>query len=263
MIKRAKPLMSGFLGDHVNIFGVTNALLTGVQQILADRFVGLYPGGSLALGGFDPLHSDIDFLVVTDCDLPEKTIAALGELHARIATRGSKWAKELEGSYIPQHALRRYDPKNAFHPHIERGGSLRVEEHDTDWVIQRHIIREYGLVLAGPEPKSLIDPVEPGDLRKAVLGLFGWWEQQLKDTARFEQGAYQPYAVLTMCRMLYTIEYGTVAWKPYAAGWAQEKLGEQWSSLIEQALHHKVNPNTLEETKSFIRFTLEHSRKPQ
>lgn len=252
--------MADSLVDYIDIFSLTHALLTSVQQLLTNRFVGLYLGGSLALGGFDPRYSDIDFLVVTEGDLTEDAVAALNELHTRLIARASKWARELEGSYIPRNALRRYDPMNAVHPHIERGGLLRVEKHDTDWVIQRHILREHGLVMAGPEPKTLIDPIGPDDLHRAVLGLYGWWEQQLEDSTRIEQDAYQSYAVLTMCRMLYTLSHGAVAAKPDAARWAQEKFGKRWSSLIEQALQHEVDKNTLEETKEFIRFTLNYGQ---
>jgi predicted nucleotidyltransferase len=36
-----------------------------MQAVLRDRFIGLYLGGSLALGDFDPQRSDIDFVAVT------------------------------------------------------------------------------------------------------------------------------------------------------------------------------------------------------
>jgi hypothetical protein len=32
------------------------------------------------------------------------------------------------------------------------------------WVIHRHMLREHGVVLAGPPPHTLIDPVQPDEL---------------------------------------------------------------------------------------------------
>jgi hypothetical protein len=56
---------------YSDVNAVLDGLLSGVKQILGPRFVGMYLGGSLATGDFDPLRSDIDFLVVTTEDLPE------------------------------------------------------------------------------------------------------------------------------------------------------------------------------------------------
>lgn len=93
-------------------------LLTGVQAILGGYFVGLYLYGSLASGDFDPQRSDIDFVVVTAEEAPDEMLPALEAMHARIAASGSKWAAKLEGAYIPQCALRRYDPAEAPCPYI-------------------------------------------------------------------------------------------------------------------------------------------------
>jgi hypothetical protein len=78
----------------------------------------MYLYGSLSLGDFDPASSDIDFLVVTEHELPDETVAALDTMHARIAASGLEWADTLEGSYIPCAAMRRYDPANNRHPTI-------------------------------------------------------------------------------------------------------------------------------------------------
>jgi predicted nucleotidyltransferase len=95
---------------------VLRLFLSGLQAVLAERFVGLYVHGSLASGDFNPRTSDIDFLVVTADELPDKMLPALKAMHARLAASGLKWATKLEGAYIPRPALRRYDPAHARHP---------------------------------------------------------------------------------------------------------------------------------------------------
>ena len=80
----------------------------------------MYLFGSLANGDFDK-HSDIDVLVVTDIDIATDAFNALKEMHERITKLDSPWAIQLEVSYIPQKALRRYDPTNNQHPHMDRG----------------------------------------------------------------------------------------------------------------------------------------------
>jgi hypothetical protein len=249
---------------YPDVNAVLHVLLSGVQAILENHFIGMYLYGSLASGDFDPQRSgDIDFVVVTADELPDEMLPALEAMHARIAASGLKWATRLEGDYIPQPALRRYDPTHARYPHFGMDGHFDVEQHDSDGVIQRHIIREHGVVLAGPAPQTLIDPVQPNDLRRAALGILReWWSPQLHDPARLHSSEYQAYAILTMCRALYTLQHGTVVSKPVAARWAQEALGEPWAALIERALawRHNTELDSLNETLDFIRYTLELSQ---
>ncbi len=226
---------------YPDVNAVLHDFLTNVQAVLGDHFLGMYLSGSLALGDFSPDSSDIDFVVVTDAELPDDLLPALQAIHARFNASGSPWATEVEAVYIPRDALRRYDTAHARHPHIERGANemLDMDQLDTAWILQRHILREHGAVVAGPAPRTLIDPVQPQDMRRAAAAqMRGWWGTMLHDPAplhRTELG-YQAYAVLTMCRMLYTLDTGSVASKPVAARWAQRALGRQWTTLIERAL---------------------------
>ncbi|MGQ9631818.1 MAG: aminoglycoside adenylyltransferase domain-containing protein [bacterium] len=248
---------------YPDVNAVLHILLSSVQTILGDRFIGMYLYGSLASDDFDPQRSDIDFVVVTADELPDEILLALEAMHSRITASGLKWATKLEGSYIPQRALRRYDPTDAPCPYINEG-SFRVGRQGSDWVIQRHIIREQGVVVAGPAPQTLIDPVQPNDLRRAVLGfLREWWSPMLHSPdPRLHGSEYQAYAVLTMCRALYTLQYGTVVSKSVAARWAREALGERWATLIERALswQHDTQSDNMGETLDFIRYTLERSQ---
>lgn len=241
------------------VAATVQALFTGVQAILGLRLYGFYLHGSLALGDFNPATSDIDFVAVTTGPIPDETVATLTAMHARLSAGASKWGRELEGSYIPLAALRRHDLENAIYPHIERGDMLRVEQHHSDWSIQRHILREKGLTLTGPQPHTLIDPISPAALRQAVLDLLWWWELQLVDTSNLEQSGYRSYAVLTMCRILYTMQEGAIISKPAAARWAQARLGPRWVALIANALDWQPDRpmNDLPGTLAFIRYTLD------
>jgi len=248
---------------YPDVNAVLQVLLSDVQTIIGNHFVGMYLYGSLATGDFDSHRSDIDFVVVTTNDLPSEMIQDLEAMHSRLAASDSKWATKLEGSYIPQDALRRHDPADAPCPCVNEG-NFYMARLGSDWVIQRHILREQGVVVKGPAPQTLIDPVQPNDLRRAVLGfLHEWWSPMLHEPdPRLHSGEYQAYAVLTMCRALYTLQYGTVVLKSVAAQWAQETLGERWAVLIERALAwpHDAQLDNMNETLDFIRYTLERSQ---
>jgi hypothetical protein len=250
---------------YSEVNAVLQALLSDVQAVLGDDFVGMYLYGSLADGDFDPQRSDIDFVVATTDVLPDETIAALEALHARIVNSGLMWVAKLEGAYVPLPALRRHDPSGPPCPCVNEG-CFYLAALGSDWVIQRYTLREQGVVVAGPDPHDLIDLVQPDDLRRAVLGfLHEWWAPMLQNPdPRLHGDEYQAYAVLTMCRALYTLQQGTVVSKTAAARWAQEALGEPWKGLIERALawRRDASPDgggaalCMDETLDFIRCVL-------
>jgi hypothetical protein len=242
-----------------DVNALLHVLLANVQTVLEHHFIGLYVHGSVASGDFNPHSSDIDFVVVTADELPGELLPTIAAMHASITASGLKYAPKLEGSYIPRQALRRYDPRHAQHPALRVDGSFDVDGHGSDWVIQCHILREKGVVVAGPALHTLIDPVQPNHVRRAGLAtLWEWWSPQIHDPFRLHSREYQAYAVLTMCRALYTLQYGTVTSKPVAARWAQAALDERWGALIERALtwDHDDGVDDLNETLDFIRYTL-------
>ena len=236
-------------------------MLTHVQAILSDRLVGIYLYGSLSLGDFDPASSDVDFWVVTKGDLPEEIVERLCEMHATIADSELPYAQRLEGSYIPRAALRRYDPDNARHPTIGLDWPFQVVLHGKA-AIERYIVRTHGVVVYGPAPDTLIDPVTIDEIQLQVRELLdAFWRERLDDRVFFHSREYQAFAVLTMCRALYTLREGIVGSKPQAAIWAQEACPE-WKPMIEQALiwrsdHTAGTENEVTDTLAFVREALE------
>ena len=234
-------------------------LLTKVQAVLHEKLVGFYLYGSLSLGDFDPAASDIDFLVVTTEELSGELLEHLRDMHAGIAASGLHRADRLEGSYIPRAPLRRYDPHDARHPTIGVDWEFHVGQHGSNWVIERYIVREHGVVLWGPSPRTLIDPIPPHELRQAVCEqLRDFWHPQLVGPEWLRPRDYQSFAVLTLCRALYTLSQGTVASKPAAAAWAQKALDPQWRPIIEQALawRYRHERDDLTETLGFLRYAV-------
>jgi predicted nucleotidyltransferase len=229
---------------HPDVNEILNVLLTNVKRILQSQLVGMYLFGSLANGGFDQF-SDIDILIVTDGEISKDQFSALQTMHAEIAQLDSPWAIQQEVSYIPKEALRRFDPPNNQHPHLDRGSNetLHMMTHESDWIIQRHILRERGVVVAGPDPKTLIDPISPDGLRGAVANLLPLWTDLFfENPPRIDKRGYQSYCVLSLCRMLYTLKHGEIVTKQLAAQWAKENIDSQWKPLIERAMIGRQNP---------------------
>lgn len=253
----------GYPTPYPDVNDLADVLLAGAREALGAQFVGIYLHGSVALDDFDPGRSDIDFLVVTRTDLPGALVDALAAMHARVAASDLPWRTNYEGSYIPLDALRRYDPARALHPVIRCDGSFGLDEHRSEWVIQRHIVRTHGITVVGPSPETLIDPITPAELRLAQLRLLEeWWRPMLADLFRLESSEYQAYAILTMCRALYTLESGRIASKPEAVRWAGQVLEPHWADLARRALawRHGDQHDLREGALALLQYTLDRAR---
>lgn len=148
----------------VNVF--LGLLHANLPAVLGDQLVGLYLGGSLALGDFNPQRSDIDFAAVTRDELPPELVAALAKMHAHLWATGAGWARKLDGSYVPQPVFRRWTSDHPPCPFVEADEFYLTQQGSA--VIQRYILRGHGVAVAGPRPHTLLDPVDTPELRYAV-----------------------------------------------------------------------------------------------
>jgi len=250
---------SRFLTPYADANAVLDSFLGEIRAILGERFRGMYLDGSLALGGFNPETSDIDFIVTTDTDLSDAQFIALRAMHAHFNASDSPWATEVEAVYLPESSFRRSDPENVLRLRIQRGNEVLVKgRSDSTWITHWYILRERRAVLAGPDPRTIIDPIGPQDLRRAMASLGDLWGAELRaEQSQLARRGSLTYTVLTFCRMLYTLSFGTVVPKPTAARWAQQIQAGRWTTLIERALAWRKDPAPQDPvTKEEIRDTL-------
>lgn len=225
---------------HADVNTLLRVLRYEVTRILGPALVGMYLEGSLALGNLTA-GSDVDVVVATEGELSDTTFAALRMMHERLNASGMRWTDQLEMVYLPIAALRRHDPAHATHPYLGRGPGerLRVITLSTDWVAHRVVLRERGIILAGPPPATLIDPITPDELCSALVEMMRfWWAPMAGEGAAADflgQRGHQSLAVLTMCRLLYTLRTGEITSKSAGAAWGQANLDPCLFGLIERA----------------------------
>jgi len=238
-------------------------LLERTRPILAENFCGAYLQGSFALGEAD-VHSDVDFLVVTHEEIDEKQLAALQRMHNRIYGLDVAWAQHLEGSYISEALLRRVDPARTRLPFLDNGACELVWDEHCNTAVVRWLLREHGVVLDGPDPRQLVDPVSAEQLRSEALELlpeYAAWARSCGEAGTMSRWQ-QPYLVLTLCRILHSIDNGTVVSKRTAGEWARDALAVEWGELIRRALadrpdpwlrvHQSADPEDVDRTLAFI-----------
>lgn len=215
-------------------------LLAAWQGILGGNLVGAYVQGSFALGSGDR-HSDCDWLVATEAALTEPEVAALGQMHRVIPTRAGHWYRELEGSYAPVKELASVDHLGTRWLFNDHGHpTLEWDEH-CNRAYTRWILREHGLVLAGPQPRSFMSPVPATILRGEAATSLPTLLDDLATWVDIDTLAWgQRYAVATTCRILYTLEVAGVASKYGAVEWALRALEPRWRPLLGQVRDERI-----------------------
>jgi predicted nucleotidyltransferase len=230
--------------DDATSFADLNRLLAdlveGVQVVLGRNFCGAYLQGSFAVGDADE-HSDVDFIVVTNDDVTPQQRAELQALHQRLYARPTPWAQHLEGSYVPRRILRSPDAERRPLLYLDNGATeFTLDNHDNTAVV-RWSLREHGVVLAGPDPRELVDPVSPHQLREDVRWALNEWAPWLRSLDSISRRALA-VAVLTHCRILHTLAGGIVSSKRVAGEWALRELAPEWAPLIGWSLDDRPDP---------------------
>jgi predicted nucleotidyltransferase len=224
--------------DAITPYADLDALLVELrghwQRILGDNLVGAYLQGSFALGGGDQ-QSDCDWLVATRHGLTEQQIAELRRLHDELPTRDGHWPHDLEGSYAPAAELASVE-------HLGRRWLFNDHGHRTlDWDdhcnrgYTRWILREHGITLTGPLPRSFIAAVPADFLRREAAASLPTLLDDLTTWIDIDTLAWgQRYAVVVACRIFYTLQTGEVATKLAALEWALRTLHPRWRPLLGQ-----------------------------
>ncbi len=204
------------------------------QRILGRNLAGAYLQGSFALGAGDQ-HSDCDWLVATHGPLTQRQIAELRGLHDEIPTRNGHWCHDIEGSYAPMAELasiKHIGQKWLFNDHGNR--TLTWDDH-CNRMYTRWILREHGICLTGPLPRSFMPRVPAEVMRSEAAASLPTLLEDLATWIDIDAIAWgQRYAVVTACRILYTLHTADVASKAGALEWALRTLEPRWRPLLAQ-----------------------------
>lgn len=249
----------------VEVTPLLEALLGGVQDALGENIVGVYLCGSLALGGFDPETSDVDVLVVTQQPVSDAEFASLRAFHERMPVEGNEFGRAYEVYYIDRATLRRFAPGQR---HVKAGSDEEFgwKPQRRNWVIERWTVREHGLVVQGPDPAGLIDPVTTDDLREAArselrIRIADWARDGVEPEPWLQRRGGQAYEVITVCRALYTIECADLPSKSKALEWALANLPQEWQPVARWAWEHRddrtFGTEMLPELIRFVRWAVE------
>jgi hypothetical protein len=239
-------------------------------ELLRAHFYGIYIYGSIALGAFEELESDIDIIALTQGEWTPIELKQLEALHARLI-KDCQFGKRLEVLYVPFTDLGKSNREIAPYPTVHdrkfspaRHGDLNGV---TWWILKHKSIR-----LDGPDRSALPFEYEWRDVLSTMrYNLDGYFARKAKRPYIYLQSASVEFAVTNLCRILTTIEEGEIISKSASLVRWRDRLPERWQRLIDEEWrirHHLKQPsryhNRLQrmyETVAFIGYVRERGGK--
>jgi hypothetical protein len=182
--------------------------------------------------------SDIDLLAVSSRVVTEDDIHRLREMHRRIAERHPGWENRIEVAYQSLRGLKTWPNERSPMGIISPGEPIHLIDAGADWRINWFFVLDHGIALSGPAPDTLIAPMPPELFTEAARELGRDWVTRIHDVTDHRG---ESYAILTVCRALYSHHTGEPVSKLQAARWVEARYPE-WSHLIEKALERRSSP---------------------
>jgi predicted nucleotidyltransferase len=211
---------------------IVEAVTGAITATTGPALVGLYLFGSLATGDFDEGVSDIDLLAIFSSEVSDGLATRLEHALEELARDHPRWRNRIEVAYVSAASLANFRRASTRIAVISPGEPLHLISAGPEWVLTWYPARLYGIALVGPPANELIPDISFSEYANAVRGCLERFRERIPDDAT---PGSQAFAVLTMCRGLYTCIHRELASKLKAAAWARKELPD-WAGLIGEAI---------------------------
>ena len=188
-----------------------------LPDVLGSRLVGVYLYGSVLDPSFVPGRSDLDCITVTSEALEPAEFDRLGAWLKKMQAEDETFER-IQMSLLVRDRVLEDDPSACLYQfgHLVHSGS------DGNPIIWLDYLQR-GLILLGPDPGEFLPTIGPDVLRQALVRELGYLRDEITTKPESEwrgRASYRAYAVLTLCRILYSAATAQVTSKATAAEWA-------------------------------------------
>jgi streptomycin 3"-adenylyltransferase len=217
-------------------------LIAGFQEHLASNMIGVYLHGSLAMGCFNPVSSDIDLLVATHHTIPFDSKWGVVKMLLNVSCD----PHPVEISFLCQVDLNPWRYPTPFDFHFSEGWRIPFEQAlasdqkrlskqqpatDTDLAAHITITNHRGVRLWGLPIDQVFPAVPEKDYRTSILEDLRWARERLGGEVKLE------YGVLNSCRVHAYLRQGLVCSKAEGAAWGLQAFPGEFHPLIQKALY--------------------------
>jgi hypothetical protein len=224
-----------------------SAVAARLESLLGAKLIGVYAGGSYALGGFRRGHSDLDVAAVADSAISHglKERIGAGLRHEAIPCP----ARGLELVVYRLQTTRSPAADRDFELNLNSGPGMdpRTDYHSgsvaSHWFpVDRSILAQAGIPILGPPAAEVFAAIDPVTLTPILIESIAWHKRNRGGAAD---------AVLNSCRALRYAREGIWSSKPEAGLWAID-AGAMPADIVSAALAmpgngRQLNPDAVDE----------------
>ena len=196
-------------------------LVVRLREILGGNLVGVYAGGSWALGGYEPPGSDLDVAVVVEEPQADEVLdqMVLSLRHEAFPCP----ARGLELVVYTEESAADATTEPGFELNLNTGAGLTFradrepQSGERHWfAIDRSVLARHGIALFGPPAAEVFAPVAREDLGPVLADVLRWYQREAPESQD---------AVLNAGRSLRFMRDGVWLPKPALRTWAADQPG--------------------------------------
>ncbi len=226
---------------------VLDAIVEKSRQIFKENLTGVYLHGSMAMGCFHPVKSDIDLIVVVREQITDQQ--KLQFMNDIVELNAAAPAKGIELSIVMEKDCRDFRYPTPFTLHFSNAHLQWFLDNPADYIRKMNgvdkdlaahftIIKNYGMVLYGAE----IDDVFADVPRNAYIDSI-WFDIE---NAKEEITENPVYVILNLCRVAAFLKNDLIVSKKQGGEWALQSLPSQYHPLISLALQSYASGDDIE-----------------
>ena len=230
---------------------ILDEVISSYCDILQNNLVGIYLHGSIAMNCYNPLSSDIDFLVVVKEKLSFFEMRKLIDVLLKLSEKGRK--RSFEMSVLLEDDTKKFKYPTPFLLHYSDYHKERYLNQldymcgnleDTDLAAHIVILRERGICLIGKPINEVFQEVPKkyyiDSIRQDII------------SSREEIIDKPIYFILNLCRVLCYLQEGKICSKKEGGEWACFNLPSEYLNIIQSALNTYNDVHTPFEVHSKI-----------
>ncbi len=214
-----------------------NKLVEYSCHIFEDKLMGVYLHGSIAMGCFNPMKSDLDILVVVEnaiTDMQKKMF-----MDVAVALNDNAPAKGIEISVVRSEYCKKFVYPTPFDLHFSNMHLTWYKSNPIEYVKKMNgidrdlaahfvIIKNRGIVLYGKEISDVFGDIPSEAYLDSIKNDIINSEDEVIDNPT--------YIILNLCRVLAYMQDGLVLSKKEGGEWGIKNIHSKYHGLIKEAL---------------------------
>lgn len=209
---------------------IVPAFVGDLATTLGPDLVGAYLYGSAVSGGFDPALSDLDVVVVVERPVDVVEFDVFAGIVDGLAAREPDWAERLDVVFVGRQTLAAFRSGGPF-LEISHDLPLRLLRRADEWLETWFLALEADRAIVGPPPASLFPPIGIDEFLQVLVDDVERYAAAIRDDWTHGKVAYR---VLTVCRLLLSLDTRSICSKQDGAEWVAARHSE-WAPLIRAA----------------------------